>query len=68
MPELSGEAVYTRVRERDPEQAARFVFMTGVGFGADVERFLATSGRPVLEKPFSAEEALELIGRLLVSS
>ncbi|MEZ4307936.1 MAG: hypothetical protein R3F14_07805 [Polyangiaceae bacterium] len=39
--------------------------MTGVGFGADVERFLRDSGRPVLEKPFSADDALDQISRVL---
>jgi hypothetical protein len=39
--------------------------MTGVGFGADVERFLAAAGRPVLEKPFTAEGALDAILRVL---
>jgi PAS domain S-box-containing protein len=65
MPDMSGEALYSEVAARDPPQAAGFIFMTGVGFGADVERFLASAGRPVLEKPFSADEALDVIVRLL---
>jgi PAS domain S-box-containing protein len=64
MPGLSGEALYARVLEQDPEQAEGFVFMTGVGFGAEVERFLGESGRPVLEKPFPATQALEAIARV----
>ncbi len=65
MPGMSGEALYTRVAESDPAHARCFIFMTGVGFGADVERFLAGSGRPVLEKPFSADDALEEIVRVV---
>jgi CheY-like chemotaxis protein len=61
MPGMSGDALYKRVRAEDPEQADRFVFMTGVGFGADLTRFLADSGRLVLEKPFSANRVLEAI-------
>jgi CheY-like chemotaxis protein/two-component sensor histidine kinase len=65
MPGMSGEAFYTRVLEQDPAQAEGFVFMTGVGFGADIEHFLTTAGRPVLEKPFSAQRALEAIARIV---
>ncbi|APR75366.1 Sensor histidine kinase [Minicystis rosea] len=65
MPDLSGEALYAKVLEHDEAQAGAFVFMTGVGFGADVERFLMESGRPVLEKPFSAEAALDAIAKVV---
>lgn len=65
MPGMSGEALYDEVRTYDPGQARGFIFMTGVGFGADVERFLRESGRPVLEKPFATEDALELIRKVL---
>jgi PAS domain S-box-containing protein len=65
MPGMSGETLHARVRERDPDQSDAFVFMTGVGFGADLEKFLATSGRPVLEKPFPAAAALEAIARVI---
>jgi PAS domain S-box-containing protein len=65
MPGMSGEALYARVRASDPQQADRFVFMTGVGFGAELTRFLADSGRVVLEKPFPASRALEAIARIV---
>jgi hypothetical protein len=39
--------------------------MTGVGFGADVERFLAAAGRPVLEKPFGTSDALAAIAKVI---
>ena len=42
--------------------AATGAAATGVGFGAEVERFLEESGRPLLEKPFPAEAALDAIG------
>ncbi len=56
MPGMGGEALYRRLLHERPEQAAAFVFMTGVGDGrgvrgAEVERFLAASGRPVLRSP-----------------
>jgi signal transduction histidine kinase len=64
MPGMSGEAFYAAVWEMYPEQARAFIFMTGVGFGADVERFLMSSGRPVLEKPFATERALIEIAKV----
>nr|QDA77063.1 two-component hybrid sensor and regulator [Jahnella sp. MSr9139] len=64
MPGMSGDALYTAVAEIDPALARGFIFMTGVSFGADVERFLAESGRPLLEKPFSTEDALEAIAEV----
>jgi len=65
MPGMSGEELYETVERRDAGLARRFVFMTGVGFGADVERFLAASGRPVLEKPFPIEDALAQIAKVI---
>lgn len=64
MPDLSGEALYATVRERDAAQARAFVFMTGVGFLPEVQDFFRETGRPVLEKPFSVERALEAIARV----
>src|SRR5205807_261734 len=43
MPGTSGEALYSEIALRDPGQAERFIFMTGVGFGGEVEQFLAAS-------------------------
>ena len=65
MPTMSGEALYAKVSAQDEATARGFIFMTGVGFGADIERFLRESGRPVLEKPFPASVALETIGRVI---
>ncbi|MFO0590919.1 MAG: ATP-binding protein [Polyangiaceae bacterium] len=65
MPGMSGERLYSEVKAYDSAQAAAFLFMTGVGFGADVERFLRESGRPVLEKPFATEAALAEIRKIV---
>lgn len=65
MPGMSGEALFELVRQDRPQVAVRFVFMTGVGFGADFERFLTESGRPILEKPFSVEDALSIIRKVV---
>jgi PAS domain S-box-containing protein len=68
MPGMSGAAFYAEVRRRDEALARGFVFMTGVGFGAEVERFLAEAGRPVLEKPFATEDALAALAKALRAS
>jgi PAS domain S-box-containing protein len=68
MPGMSGEALYAKVRAENEAVACGFIFMTGVGFGADVERFLASAGRPVLEKPFRVEDALEVIAKVIAKN
>jgi len=65
MPGMSGDGLYEAVRRDRPLVAVRFVFMTGVGFGAEFERFLSESGRPILEKPFSVEDALSIIRKVV---
>ncbi len=65
MPGMSGEALFAEVCRRDEPLSRAFIFMTGVGFGAHVERFLESSGRPVLEKPFATEDALALLAKVL---
>ncbi len=64
MPGMGGEGLYRHLQRVDPEQALRFVFMTGVGFGAEIQRFLA-DGVPVLEKPFTMEQALSTIAKVV---
>jgi signal transduction histidine kinase/CheY-like chemotaxis protein len=67
MPDISGETVYLHERERNRSHAGVFIFMTGIGFGGDVEGFLASTGRPYLEKPFSLERALDAIEHVAAS-
>lgn len=64
MPGLGGEELYAEVEKRDPVKTRSFLFMTGVGFGGNVEVFLRESRRPLLEKPFSLEEVLRAIRRV----
>jgi CheY-like chemotaxis protein len=65
MPGLGGEELYRRVAELDREQARRFVFMTGVGFDPQFERFLAEVGAPLLEKPFPIRRAHRIISEIV---
>jgi two-component system NtrC family sensor kinase len=51
MPGLTGEQLYERTQNRDPELARRMVFMTGDIIGADAKRFFSTHDVPCLTKP-----------------
>ncbi len=68
MPSMGGEELYRAVASRDPEQAKRFIFMTGVGFSPELQRFLAEVGAPMLEKPFPLRRALSIIAEHLASA
>jgi signal transduction histidine kinase/CheY-like chemotaxis protein len=63
MPGISGEDLYERVRATNSEQARDFIFMSGIGFVPEVERFLAATGCPVLHKPFPTAKVLQLISQ-----
>jgi PAS domain S-box-containing protein len=64
MPEVSGESVYAQACARYPACRDSFIFMTGIGFGADLARLHQTYRRPILEKPFSVERLLATIAAL----
>ncbi len=61
MPTMGGEELYRRVVAMEPDIGSRFVFMTGVSFGPELERFLGDVGAPLLEKPFPIRRALAVI-------
>jgi PAS domain S-box-containing protein len=65
MPEMTGMQLYEELKERDPAEAARIVFMTGGAFTAAAREFFETVNNPRIEKPFSARELRELINQLL---
>src|SRR5690606_12889704 len=64
MPRLSGIELYKRLAERRPEQAARFVFMSGA-FTSEASEFLAQVPNPRLPKPPSPGELEVCVQRLL---
>jgi CheY-like chemotaxis protein len=51
MPELSGIGLYEQLRADRPDLANRFAFMTAGTFTSRGRDFLASSDRPLLEKP-----------------
>jgi PAS domain S-box-containing protein len=64
MPGLSGMDLYAALCDRAPEQATRFVFLTGGAFTPRARRFLDSVPNPRLEKPFSVDAVLDLVRRV----
>lgn len=52
MPQPDGTAILRWLRENRPHLAERLVFVTGDRLGVEAEQLLASTGRPVIEKPF----------------
>jgi CheY-like chemotaxis protein len=63
LPDIDGPDVYEEVLWRAPEQARRFVFVTGGAFNDSAHEFLRRYQGPRLDKPFS----LGALERLLES-
>lgn len=55
MPELSGPELYSRLCERRPEYADRFVFITGGPTTPALKAFLGRTGTRALAKPITRE-------------
>ncbi len=70
MPGMDGATFYGQVRERDPAQARRIIFITGDTVSPDTRAFLQRVSNPVLSKPFkigALREAIESILALAAS-
>jgi len=66
MPGVDGMQLYSATLSIAPEQAKRFVFVTGGVSNPDVHAFLEDTGRPCVEKPFDLH-ALRATVRKLVA-
>jgi two-component system NtrC family sensor kinase len=67
MPGLDGASFYRQVRERDPEQARRIIFITGDTVSPDTRAFLQRVSNPVLSKPFKIGPLRDAIETILGS-
>ncbi|MFH1794087.1 MAG: ATP-binding protein [Pseudomonadota bacterium] len=65
MPEMDGSAFFDWLRRDRPALADSTLFMTGDSLGPTAGRFLAASGRPVMEKPFAPDELIRHVSSLL---
>jgi PAS domain S-box-containing protein len=61
MPGMTGMELHARASEAAPEQAGRFLFVTGGAFTEAARQFLEASAAPRLEKPFDPRRLRELV-------
>jgi len=64
MPGLDGPALYAWMAEHRPHLCARTAFITADTLSPSAHQFLASAGRPVLEKPFVPAELQQLLAQL----
>jgi two-component system NtrC family sensor kinase len=64
MPDLDGPAFYQFLEAERAHLCARTVFVTGDTLGQAASRFVAASGRPVIEKPFVPDEVRRVVAGL----
>jgi len=62
MPGMSGIDLHTALL---PDQAKKFVFMTGGAFTEATSRFLAQVSNPSIEKPLKASKLRSLVRALV---
>jgi PAS domain S-box-containing protein len=65
MPEMTGMDFQRRLRDDQPELAARIIFVTGGADTAEASAFLASTPNTHLDKPFDAERLRAEVARTL---
>ncbi len=65
MPRVTGDRCFERVLEIDPEQARRFVFMTGGAFTPSARAFLEKVRAPLVEKPFETASLRAIVEEMI---
>jgi CheY-like chemotaxis protein len=61
MPGLTGMDLFEQLERERPEQAQRFVFISGGAFTDSTRTFLATTRRPRIKKPFHRQELIDAV-------
>jgi CheY-like chemotaxis protein len=67
MPEMDGLELYRQIEQRWPQRARLVVFITGDALSPTVQKFLAGTGQPYLEKPFVPAEVRKIVQDIVVS-
>jgi CheY-like chemotaxis protein len=65
MPEMTGMDLYDELRQSTPDQAERFIFMSGGAFTDNARAFLARSSNEVIDKPFKSAGLRQVVHRFL---
>jgi two-component system, NtrC family, sensor kinase len=68
IPGISGQSIYERLREMNPQALERFLFITGDILGENAERFLRVEKKICLFKPFSIEQFRTTVQEVLHSA
>ncbi len=68
MPEMNGPALYQALRRVRPDLLARIAFITGDALSAETKAFLDESGVPYLTKPFTSEEVMRVLTRIVAAA
>ena len=68
MSVLSGLELYLELERREPQLARRFIFVTGDVLNSSTRAFLAQTGVPQLEKPFTLESVKRVARRVLLTT
>ncbi len=64
MPRLQGDEFYLRVKEKRPELADRFIFITGYAGDPKVHQFLTENDVKYLMKPFPVDGLIHCVREL----
>lgn len=67
MPEMTGMDFHARLTQLAPDQAAKFIFMTGGAFTEGTRTFLADARNVSIEKPFRAKTLREQVHRFIAA-
>lgn len=65
MPELSGPACISRLRELSPQRKLNVIYLSGYSSGELFKERQALEGSTFIEKPYSIDQLLEIIEKLL---
>jgi signal transduction histidine kinase len=65
MPEMTGMDLYDELQQSMPDQAARFIFMSGGAFTDNARVFLARSSNEIIDKPFKSAGLRQIVRRFL---
>jgi CheY-like chemotaxis protein len=65
MPGLTGDLLYSTVRQLKPHLCDRFIFMTGYPNNPESARFAASTDRPIFWKPFDLRKLLDAINGVM---
>jgi PAS domain S-box-containing protein len=65
MPDMDGPGLYRYLQDSRPDLADRIIFMTGDTLSRRARAFVAEIQRPMIEKPFTPEEARRTVQDVL---